>query len=93
MVMLFVYILSVVLAAVAGFRLGRSGDTDKSTGASGGAAGRAVADSLATTEDINRAVDDSISSNAEARDIIEKIQDIVRRHSNDGSNTGGGSSI
>lgn len=89
MAMLFVYILSVVLAAFAGFRLGRSGDTDKSTGASSGAAGRAVADSLQSTEDINRAVDDSIRSNEEARDIIARIQDIVHRHTGDSSRGSG----
>lgn len=87
------YILIIVVFVVVagslfvGFRLGRN----VSVGRPSRSCNDSASTGAATTEEINRAVDRAIRANAETAEIVQKMRDILSRHSSgSGSSTTSG---
>ena len=88
-IMLILYLCSCGISLFVGFRLGRYGSAGKSSRCSNSSA----SSGLAAAEEIEAATDAAIRANATADEILQKMRDIIQRHSNntsgDTSNTRG----
>lgn len=67
--------------AIAVSRLARNGRIGGAGGQNNYAASQGLGGSLATTQEINDAVDRAIRANTETAEVIQKMRDIIERYS------------